>query len=154
MTNSITLSLKGNSYYNTGTYSSPVWVLIDQVGDVDIPIEFDEADATNRASGGWEQVLFSLAKSTVDLDVKYNPSNTAWQFLQTTAFARNAVEYAFMDGPIANTGQQGLRGVFGIGKWGVTQKLKEVMATPVTLRPTIPTLAGATFTANPAWFTV
>ena len=45
-TGGFVLGLSGVSYYNTGTYGSPVWVVIDQVGDVEIPLEFDEADAT------------------------------------------------------------------------------------------------------------
>ncbi len=142
------LGFAGKLYYNTGSHSSPVWVLVDTVGDLDNQMEDDEADATSRAGNGEEWVLGSISKKTIELEVMYDSGNTAWMYLQGAYFARpkTVFEVASMDGPIATTGSQGLRVTVTVMKFGRKEPLKELMKSPVTLRP-----APA---ANPAaWYT-
>jgi hypothetical protein len=130
-----TLGLNGNAYYNSGSYASPVWVLIPSVGDLDNAFEWDEADASSRAGEGEEWSMPALSKKTVDFDLKYDPTDTAWTYLQTASVARSAVEFLILDGLEATTGTQGPRVTCSIFKFGRTEKLKEVMGTPISLKP-------------------
>lgn len=144
---SYVLGLSGVLHRNTGTYGSPVWVAIGAIGDLDMPIEAEEADATTRNSGGFEQVLASIKKASIEFDMKYDTTDTNWSALLTAFMAGTPIEFLALDGPVATTGSQGLRVTCVVTKHGRSEKLKDVMATSVTLRPTMAAHAPAWFTA-------
>lgn len=144
-----TLGLSGVLYRNTGSYASPTWVAIGDVDDLDMTFETDEADATTRGGGGDELVMPAISKKTVEFGMKYDKNDAQWQALQTAYFARSTIEFLVADATVAQSPTPvaaGLRATFCITKFGRSEKLKEVMSTAVTLRPT-------PSANNPAWVT-
>ena len=142
------LGLEGKTYRNTGTYGTPVWDEIPNVVDADLSLEAEEADMTNRAMGGFEAILPSIIKATVEAEMLYDPADTDWTTLLAAFLARTLKEYAVADGAIATVGTQYFRAHMYITKFGRSEKLREGMRSPLTLRP------GYSSNANPAWVTV
>lgn len=142
------LGLEGKLYVNTGTYGTPVWDEIPNIVDCDIALEADEADMSNRSSGGWEMILPSMKKATIEAEMIYDPADTDWVLIRDAWINRTLKEYAVADGAIATTGTQYLRLHAYVTKFGRKEPLREGMKSPITLRP------GYSTNANPAWVTV
>lgn len=141
------LGLEGKLYINTGSYGTPVWDEIPNVIDCDIALDKDEADMSNRSSGGWEMMLPTLKKGAVEFEMNYDPADADWVLLRDAYINNTLKEYAVADGAVATSGTQYLRLHAYVMKFGRSEKLREGMKTPVTLKP------GYSSNANPAWVT-
>lgn len=141
------LGLQGKLYRNTGTYASPTWVEITNVRNLTLSVEKGEADLSVRGGNGWETIVATLKKGSIEFDMVYDTEDTNFTALQTAFFSDAQIEFAVMDGPIATTGSQGLRASCEILKFGRNEPLTEGMTTPVMIKPG--------YSANaPAWYTV
>lgn len=141
------LGFNGKLYYNTGSYASPTWVLVNNVGDLTLPLEAGEAAVTTRGGGGFEQVVAGLIKFGLEFKMVYDPADTAQTAFRTAFFARSSIEFAAMDQAIATAGSQGMRVTCAITKFSRDENLGEAMMVQVA--------AKATYAANaPAWYTV
>jgi hypothetical protein len=142
------IGFEGILYRNTGSYGSPTWDAIPNVKDVELTMEREEADTSNRAGGGWETILPGLKKATIEGEMNYDPADTDWVAMQAACYAGTLIEYGMADAAIASAGTQYFRAHCYITKFGRRESLREAMTTPFTLRP------GFTSSANPAWVTV
>ena len=141
------LGLKGKMYRNTGSYESPTWTEMKNVKDLSLKMEKGEADATTRGNNGWEAVISSLKKGSLEWEMVYDTDDADFTALHTAWFADTAVEFAIMDGDIETSGSQGLRASMEIFGFGREEQLTEAMTVPVSAKPT--------YSANPpAWYTV
>ena len=95
-------------YYNTGTYGSPTWTLIENVQDLTGPDSFAEANVSRRKVK-FEQLEPTLRKVSFEWGMIYDPSDTAFAALKANYAAKTLTEFAFADGPIATNGTIYLR---------------------------------------------
>jgi len=117
-------------------YDAPDWVEVTKLRDVSINVEAAEADMSSRAGAGWEEILPSLRKATIETEIIYNPADTEWAAMNDAFHAGTSIQYAFVDGDIATPGTQGLRATFAVTKFSTPQPLTDGCKTSVTLRPT------------------
>lgn len=97
-------------YRNTGTVSTPVWDLIDAVGDVSIPdLSMGLAELKTRASNYTKNLATLIQSIAIEFDYKNGMDATTFGGLKDDFLAGTVKEYAVMDGAIATTGSQGLR---------------------------------------------
>jgi predicted secreted protein len=144
----VVLGLDAKLYRNTGTPSSPTWTLISNVKDLTLTLEKGEADATTRAAGGWEQMVATVKRASVEFDMVWDTEDTGFAAIRDAFFNNGTIELAVMDGvlpPPSGKTSSGLRAVFNVTKFTRNEPLQEVLTVSVTLKPTYGTA--------PTWYT-
>ena len=144
----IVLGLNGKLYKNTNTYASPTWVLIPKVQDLELKIEGDQFDVSNRAGSGYKEVVNTLFDAEITFNMPYDPSDSILTGLQ--ALARpggSTIELLVLDGLVATSGSQGLRATCAIKTGtGRSEKLGEAMTVSFTAKPSPAANAASWFT--------
>lgn len=104
---------EAKTYYNTGSFASPTWTLLDRIVDLDWDAPASWADVSARVS------LFKMeAKALVGLTVNFGyrrrqgVSDTAFTALRGYALGTTKQELALADGAIATTTTQYLRATY------------------------------------------
>jgi hypothetical protein len=96
-------------YRNTGSFGTPAWVEVAEVGDVKIPLLDGEISVNTRATR-FKQFLKGLVELKPNWSMPYDPSNANYTALETTGQSASATQdLAFADGPIATTGTKWVR---------------------------------------------
>jgi hypothetical protein len=141
------LGLDGRLYRNTGTYASPTWNEVKNVRDLSISLEAGEASVTTRGNNGWEAVLGTLKKASVEFQMVWDSGDADVQAFRDAFLDRDTIECAVMDGDIAESGTEGLRATFVVLKFARSEALEEGMLIDVSIKPA--------YSANaPEWMTV
>lgn len=135
-------------YYNTGSYASPTWALICNVKDLTLTMESAETDATTRCGSGFREYVAGLTDVTLSFNMLYDPSDSAWDALNTHFFDKTTEEFLVLDGLVATVGSEGLRFHGVVKTFNHTQTLGEAIMTDVVIRPT------PNANAAPVWYTV
>lgn len=135
-------------YRNTGSYSSPVWNLIDAVVDVTVPLSKGEAETSTRGSK-WKTRRGTLKDASIDFNMRRR-TDTAGQAdfdaLLDSFINGTPVELLVLDGPIGTSGSQGLRATCEIFKFDNGQPIEGAVTIDVSAKPT-------PAANDPAWFT-
>lgn len=142
------LGLQGILYYNTGSYATPTWTRVPLVADVDLPLEYDEADMTNRDSGGVEMIVPTVLKAPIEGELIWDGADANILALRDAHIDKTLTEFAVADGAIATSGTVYWRGHYYILRFGRGEKLREGMRVPFMAKP------GFSSNANPAWVDV
>lgn len=141
------LGMQAKLYRNTGTYTTPTWVLIPNVKDLTLNLESGEADVTTRANSGWRASVATLKDASVEFEMVWDTEDTNFTAIRQAYFSNSSIEMAIMDGAIDSSGSQGLRATFSITKFTRNEPLEEAITVSVTAKPT--------YAANPPeWMTV
>ena len=130
------LGMEAKLYRNTGTHAAPVWAEVGNVKDVTLSLEKGEADVTVRANAGWRAKVGTLKEGTVEFEMIWDTADAAFQAMKNAFFSDAALEMAVMDGPIAQSGSQGLRAAFSIIKFDRKEPLEEAITVSVSMSPT------------------
>jgi hypothetical protein len=140
------LGLDGKLYRNTGTFASPTWDEVKNVRDLTLSLEAGEASMTTRANAGWEAVLASLKKASIEFQMVWDSADTDVTAFRDAFLNRSTIECAVMDGDIAVAGNQGLRATMAVLKFARSEALEEGMLIDITIKPA--------YAANaPSWHT-
>jgi hypothetical protein len=140
------LGLDGRLYRNTGTNAAPIWNEVRNVRDLTLSLEAGEASVTTRANDGWEAVLASLKKASIEFQMVWDPEDTDVGIFRDAFLNRTTVECAVMDGDIMAAGNQGLRATMAVLKFARSEALEEGMLIDITIKPAYSTTA-------PTWHT-
>lgn len=127
--------------------------ILNRVGDVKLPLEKGEDDATTRDTPGWEASFATLIKGAVDFKLLYDSADAGYQALETNFFATSGatLALAILDGDKATVGTKGLWADFQVFKFEKGENVKGIQTVDVTIKPG---LAPGTNTLGPAWVTV
>lgn len=140
------LGLDGKLYRNTGTFVSPTWDEVKNVRDLTLSLEAGEASMTTRANAGWEAVLASLKKASIEFQMVWDSADNDVTAFRDAFLNRSTIECAVMDGDIAVAGNQGLRATMAVLKFARSEALEEGMLIDITIKPA--------YAANaPSWHT-
>lgn len=131
-----------------GTAGSQATTLVANVRDLRLALDKDEADASSRESGGWEEVVATTKKAELTFDMLYKPADANFTTLRTAYLNDTAVAGLVMDGDRTVAGKQGLDADFVVSKFEISQPLKEGVVVSVTMKPTPSTRAPAWFVAS------
>jgi len=132
----VKLGMNCKLYYNTGDYTTPVWVEITNAKDVTLNLEASEADVTTRGNAGWRATTAALRDGSVDFEMIWDTADTAFAAIQAAYFANSAVEVAVMDGDITTVGSEGLRASMSVTSFTRNEPLEEAVSVAVGLKPT------------------
>ena len=131
-------------YYNSATFGSPTWVVINAVRDVAIP---DGDRVSIDASGrdyGIDLVEYANLKLRIEGKIRVNHSNTAFAYLQAKALlspslSTSIVDLMILSGVHTTDGNTGFRFESKIGKWfGEDQNIDQILWRPFLFTPCVP----------------
>jgi hypothetical protein len=126
-----------HAYINTGSYGTPVWDEILDVGDV-TPANSDTELALNirrhYPAMTWIQ---GMTDNSVEFQLPYKTGNTDTVFaaIRDAKVNRVPLEFAFMDGPIATPGSYGLRATCEVTKFAHGEPVDGVAMVDVSAKP-------------------
>ncbi len=130
------LGMEGKLYYNAGDYATPDWKELKNAKDVTLNLEKGEADVTTRGNAGWKATVGTLKEGSIEFEMVWDTEDAGFTALQNAWFGDTPVEMAVMDGPIAQTGSQGLRATMSVISFSRKEPLEEAMSVSVTIKPT------------------
>ena len=130
------LGMDAKLYRNAGSYVSPIWIEIGNVKDVTLNLEKGEADVTTRANGGWRATVGTLKDASIEFQMVWDVSDAGFATIQEAFFANTPLEFAVMDGDIAEPESQGLRATCDIFSFTRNEALEEAILVDVTIKPT------------------
>jgi hypothetical protein len=139
-------------YKNTGTYASPVWLLVAEIGDVTLS-EFTRGLAElKRRANNFTKNLPSLFQSiTLDFRLHFGLAQTVYEGIRDDHFAGTPREWAIMANDITYDAH-GLRCPFLVSQFPWDQALEDVSGHDVQLAIAY-MLSGGT-EVDPSWYTV
>lgn len=128
-------------YRNTGTFGTPVWVLVTCVQDVTVNGEGVEAPANKRGTV-YGRVAVTLLNLSEEFTLLYIPGDAGYEAIRSAFFARSMIDLAFSSGLIATSGSEYVRHESNITKctrneplegvltWGCTSKVRPTSNDP------------------------
>lgn len=123
-------------YYNKGTYDAPNWFEMSNVKDVTLNLEKGDADVSTRANRGWRAKVGTLKEGSLEFEMVWDGEDEGFQAIQNGWFSDEPVELAVLDGPITESGSQGLRATMSVLNFSRKEPLEEAMTVSVSLAPT------------------
>jgi hypothetical protein len=135
------------AYYNAGSFGSPTWTVIDPIRDLTLPLEDEDVDASSRGSLGWKETEPGMADGSVEWDMLYGQTDTAFAALQAAYNGRTTIQLLILDGPQSTAGSQGLNAIMKINKFARKEELKGAVMTELKASP------AKNASAAPSWYT-
>ncbi len=103
-------------YYNSNTWASPTWVLLDQIVDLNKTRSRNKIEVKNRAST-FKRFLAGLKEYGITFGLTRDDANTAQTALDAAYEAATLTSFAFANGPIATTGTKYVKAEFIVTKF-------------------------------------
>lgn len=142
------MGFQGKAYYNSGTYGSPTWALMSNVGDIEVTDEMTESEIGLRAGAGFMFYAAGLRKLSFAWKMLYDQADTVQTALLGFYVARTATEFLFLDQIVATAGSSGLRVLCAITKFARTEPLDGAMMVDVAVKPAYSANVPATHTVS------
>jgi predicted secreted protein len=130
------LGMDAKLYRNTGSFGSPTWTEVTNVKDLTLNLEKGEADVTTRANGGWRATVGTLKDASIEFQMVWDTTDASFAALQQAFFGNTNIEFAIMDGDMADSTSEGLRATFDIFNFTRNEALEEAIMVDVTIKPT------------------
>lgn len=139
-------------YRNTGTYAIPVWVLMAEIGDVNIP-DLARTMAEMKRRSSQFAVNFAALIQTISIEFKqwHGLDATNFTAMKTNFFAGTAEEWGLFDTLVATSGSQGLRCPVLIAEWPWQQNLEDVSDHDLVAKTAYWESPAGT-AVNPTWY--
>lgn len=142
------VGFNGKLYYNSGTYASPTWVLIPNVGDIKMTDDAEVSDIGVRSMGGFSVAVAGLRKVSWETSSVYDPADTVQSALYTKYGARTPTEFLVLDQASGTAGSYGMRATCMITKFPRQEELSKAMMYEWGFTPTYAANAPAAYTAS------
>src|SRR5258708_2274482 len=110
---------------NTGSFGSPVWVVIGNVRDLKAPASKKEAESSIRGAGGFVLSQGTLIQLGVEFNMNHDPADADWLALQASFLNLTVIELLVHDRPTG--GGQGWRASFEVQKFDEGQPLEGIV---------------------------
>ncbi len=111
-------------YYNSASYGTPTWVPITNVGDLELDIDFEEAEAATRASGMATEP--TLQHFEIGFEMLEDMSDTVFVALKGFFLAKTSEDYFVCSGAYNASGENYARSDCKIVSFKKTEPLKGV----------------------------
>ncbi len=143
------LGLEAVLYRNSGSYSSPTLVKVDNVKDLTLTLEKNTADVTTRGNNGWRAKVGVLKDATTEFGMVWNTSDANFQAIRDAFLNNTNIEFFVMSADVDETDSEGLRATFNIEKFTKNEALEEAQGVDVSMSPTYATNAPQWVTGGP-----
>ena len=121
-------------YRNTGSYASPVWVLVDNVDDLKRGCKLGEAELPVRKFKELMTEPCLIAREYAWKMIR-DELDTNYTGLRTAKDGRTLTEFAFANGPIATTGTTYWRQECKLFSWDDEEPTQGGVVTNVSAKP-------------------
>ena len=128
------LGMNAKIYQGTAAAAIGSLAELTNVKDVTLNLEAGEADVTTRANSGWRGTAASLRQASVDFDMVWKPGDTGFDAIKDAFLASTTIELAILDGSSVVSGNQGLKGTFGITSFSRSEPLEEAISVSVSAK--------------------
>lgn len=140
-------------YRNTGTFASPTWVEIAEVGDVNLSDFTRQMAELKRRGKQFTKNLASLINSIViTFKLPFGLGASTYTYLRTAFLAGTAFEVAIMSGDITTPGEEGLRCPILLEQFPWNQALEEASGHDVQLKIAYMVSGGSE--VDPVWLVI
>lgn len=133
------LGMNAKIYRNTGTYESPVWVVLDNVNDVTLNLDKETTDVSTRGGNGWAATAGTLKDGSTDFSMIWNAADAGFTAIKDAFFAdeppESQIEMLVLDGAVDATGSMGLRAFYEVISFQRTEALREAIKASVNIKP-------------------
>lgn len=133
----VRLGFKGKLYRNTGTYGSPTLTAVDEVGDVDVSLEFDSEEATSRESAGVKQEEPTLLGIEISGKIREDETSTNYIAIEAATYQRLPLDVWVLTLDKETVGSRGIRCDVKNHNWTVSQGLNGVQMRDFSLKPCV-----------------
>jgi len=127
------VGIKGQTYYNSGSHSTPVWNRCKSIRDLTMAVSSNEVSVKNKGSR-WEKFLTGLDTCPIDVEADWEPGDPMFEAMQAAYWSKEPLEFVFLDGGIKKTGAQGIRAGFIVTKFERSEPVEDVMTLNASLR--------------------
>lgn len=142
------MGFNGKLYYNSASYASPTWVLIDNVGDVKMTDEMTETEIGLRVMSGFSITVNGMRKLGWEWSMLYDPADTEQTALRSAYAARTATEFLILDQANGTAGSAGIRVLCLVTKFPRQEEIDKAMMVDVAIKPTYSANVPAAYTAS------
>jgi len=137
----VILGMDCRLYYNTNGLADEgggTWIELTNVQDVTVNEELNETDASTRLSAraGFDTVVTTTAKVSVDFKMMRVPTDTGFQAIETAYENRDFIAIRVTDGDFATSGTKWVKFDAQVVKFAKNEPLKEASTVDVSLKPT------------------
>jgi hypothetical protein len=135
------LGMKCKLYYSATPLTAQngpgqaTWNEIANVRDLTLNLETGEADITTRANSGWHATAATLKDGSIEFEMLWDTEDTAFEALKDAWADSAEIALAAMDGPIDESGSEGLAGNFTVTNFSRSEPLEEGVTVSVTVKP-------------------
>lgn len=144
---------KMKMYRNTGSVAVPVWVEVDEVGDVTISdFAMGIAELKRRANDFTKNLASLIQSISIEFRLHHGLGATNFDAIRTNFLAGTAEEWAILDGGSAVSGTEGLRLPVLIEQFPWDQALEDVSGHDVRLA--IAYMEESSVEIDPSWMVV
>jgi hypothetical protein len=127
------VGIKGQTYCNTGSHSTPQWARVKFLRDLTVAISSNEVAVKNKGSI-WEKFLSGLNSCPLDVEGDWEPGDPVFDSMQQCYWTKEPLEFLILDGGIKKEGAQGLLAGLMVTKFERGEPLEDVMSLNVSLR--------------------
>lgn len=107
---------------------------ITNVRDVTLNLSAGEADYTTRGNSGWRATAPTLRECSVDFQMVWNPTDTAFDAIKEAFLNSTLISLAVLDQPDTVTGAEGPLADFSITSFTRNEALEDVLTVDVTAK--------------------
>ncbi len=111
-------------YYNTGTFGTPTWTAITNVGDLELDIDFEEAEASTRGAGMATEP--TLQHFEIGFEMLEDMSDSVFVALKAAFLAKTLKDFFVCSGVYTNSGENYARSEGKIVSFKKTEPLKGI----------------------------
>lgn len=129
------MSFNGKAYYNAGSYASPTWTLVNNIGEIGVVDAMDWNDVPLRSNGGFKAGIPGLRDIGFTWKMIYNPADTGQSAMRTAYRARSGMEFLFLDQAVATAGSAGVRATYAFTKFARMEEDGKPMMVDVEIKP-------------------
>ncbi|GIW83213.1 MAG: hypothetical protein KatS3mg105_5020 [Gemmatales bacterium] len=131
----LNLGYNAKLYRNTGTFSTPVWTVIDNVKDLTVTLQKEEVESNYRASSPWKTSEPTLIDLSVNWQMAHDKDDTNWQAIRDAFFNNNIIELLVIDRDVTVSGAQGVRFRCKVFNFTKTETLNGLQTWEVMVKP-------------------
>lgn len=107
---------------------------MDNVTNVNLTMEANEANTTTRANKGWESTTPTVRRATLEFEMMFKPSDTQCQAIRNAYLTNGTVALAALTGLYTEAGNEGPIGNWSITNFSRSEELEEAVKYNVTAK--------------------
>jgi hypothetical protein len=125
-------TLSGNT---DSDVTGATWTEVDNVRDLTLNMEKEEADITTRGNNGWSQTAATIKDGSVEFEMLWKPGDANFEAIKDAWLNDNEIGAMALDGDKDTSDNQGPAGNWSVTNFSRSEPLREAIKANVTLKP-------------------